>query len=258
MPGADPIDARGVRSDRLGPASLLVLARAHRRNALDAALLTALGEALAAAADARDPALVLCAEGEAFCTGMDFSALAADSGSSRPLHQSFADVLRRLGDLPGLSVAVVEGDALGGGLALAAACDVVIATPQARFGLPEAVWGLIPANAAPVVARRCGVGAARRLALITEPVDAGTALRLGLIDHLATDRTAALGIARRLCLRAARVGSEGLVAVKQCFRRLDDDPAGYAAWAEEAITAASDAPALRARLAAANASGERP
>ncbi len=258
MPGVELIADDLLRRDRLGPAAHLLLARKARRNALDAALLAALDAAVGEAVAAGECALVLDADGEVFCAGMDFAALTATDAPSRPLHETFARLLRRLDEAPLLSIALVDGEALGGGLALAAACDVVVATPAARFGLPEALWGLVPANAAPYIARRTGVRAARTLALTTESIDAQTALRLGLVDHLAEDRRAALGVVRRLCLRASRVGAEGLAAVRQCFARLDGAPADYAAWALEAISAATDAPEARARLGAAARDGGAP
>lgn len=246
------IPAQSLIQRRLGPAALLVLADPPRRNALDATVLAALESALVTHAASGEAALVLTGEGDAFCAGMDLAAVAALPGEqgTRALHEAFARVLATLAGLPALSIALVDGEALGGGLALAAACDVVIATDAARFGLPEALWGLLPANAAPVVARRAGVHGARRLALTTEPVDADHAQRLGLVDIRAADRAAALGIARRLCLRAERVGSPGMVAVKDCFERLAGPPGDYSAWAIETMTAATDSAGLRQRLAA--------
>jgi enoyl-CoA hydratase/carnithine racemase len=240
-----------LRVDGLGPALRLTLVRAAQRNALDGELLAALEMALATAAADQRPALILTAEGGVFSSGMDFGAVSALAGrvSSRPLHQAFARVLGQLAQLPALTLALVDGDALGGGLALAAACDVVIATDAARFGLPEALWGLLPANAAPVVARRVGLQAARRLALTTESIGTAEALRLGLADYHVADRDVAVGLLRRLCLRAGRVGPAGIASVKTCFRRLAEDPAGYGDWALDAITASADDPALRQRLA---------
>lgn len=249
MSGADT-DPAGLRTDRLGPAPLLAFARRAERNALDAGLLAALEAALAAAVADRRPALVLSGDGGVFCTGMDLAAVTALAAgqATRPLHEAFARVLARLGDMPVLTIALVDGEALGGGLALAAACDVVIATDAARFGLPEALWGLLPANAAPVVARRSGVQAARRLALTTEAVDADTARLLGLADYRVGDHGAALGLARRLCLRAERIGADGVLALKDCFRRLEGDPDAYPRWALDTISAQTDAPGLRQRL----------
>jgi polyketide biosynthesis enoyl-CoA hydratase PksH len=259
MNGADAVTAASpLLQGRLGPAMLLTLASATRGNALDMRLLELMEAAISALIANGDASLVLDAEGDKFCVGMDLAevaALAAASHGTRGLHEAFARVLARLGDVPALSIALVDGEALGGGLALAAACDVVIATDRARFGLPEALWGLLPANAGPLVARRIGLHAARRLALTTETVPVDEAHRLGLIDIRATDRVAALGIARRLCLRADRVGCSSVAAVKDCFGRLAGDPADYRAWALETISVETDSAALQQRLAA--SAGER-
>lgn len=114
--------------------------------------------------------------GGVFCGGMSLEA------TSAPPLRSFAALLERLSGR--LSVALVEGDALGGGLGLSSACQVVLSVPSARFGLPEALIGMLPAVVLPWVARRAGPAAALRLALTTQPAEGAAALRLGLADEV--------------------------------------------------------------------------
>ncbi len=93
------------------------------------------------------------------------------------------------------SAALVTGPVLGGGVGVVAACDVVVATPGATFGLPELVFGLIPGAIAPAMLGRLTAGDVRRLALGTDHLDAQQALALGLADHVADD---ARGVERHL------------------------------------------------------------
>lgn len=245
MTGADQDRDTGVQVSAFGPAARLTMTAVR----LDAALVAALRAALDTAASDGAPAVLLDAEGEVFSLGMDIRAMLAMTGDTRPVHEAFAELLEAIAAYPGLSVALVDGPALGGGLALAAACDVVVATEQARFGLPEALWGLLPANAAAVIARRTGLAAARRLALETESVVPAEALRLGLADALAPGRTAAEGLVRRRVLRAQRVGRQALVDVKDLFKTLETFPGDYARRAIDGLGERLDDPDLRVRLA---------
>ena len=120
-----------------------------------------------------------------------------DTEEARP--RRFAALLAALERDPRPVVALVDGPALGAGAGLAAAADVVLASPRAAFGLPETLLGLIPAMVFPVLARRIGIPRARRLALGAEPISAGEAFRIGLVDELSDDPEAALARhARRL------------------------------------------------------------
>ncbi|WP_162901530.1 enoyl-CoA hydratase/isomerase family protein [Breoghania sp. L-A4] len=233
-----------LRTGTFGPALHLTLDRPEAGNALNEGLLAALDTALAANAA---PAIVLDGAGSAFCTGLDLAELRNDAAETPP-YERFARILDTLASAPALTIAVVDGDAFGGGLALACACDVVVATKTSRFALPEALWGLLPALAAPVVARRAGLAATRRLALTTEPVNAVEALRLGLADHVVADRAAAEGIARRQALRAARTGADALSSVKALFGRLERDPETYRAFALREIAARGASEAVRTRI----------
>ena len=73
---------------------------------------------------------------------------------------------------------------MGGGLGVAAACDVVIASEKARFGLPEPLFGLIPGLVLPLIRARIGGPALRRLTLGGESIDAAEALQIGLVDEI--------------------------------------------------------------------------
>jgi polyketide biosynthesis enoyl-CoA hydratase PksH len=166
----------------------------------DARLDAAVVERLLAELEAdREATLVtLESDGAAFCEGLDLGAVLAQAGAAAAMLGSFAALLDALETTPRPVVALVNGRALGGGMGLLAAADVVIAAPHATFGLPETLFGLIPAIVLPVVARRTGPARARWLAVSTLSIPASEALRVGLVDEVSADLEAALaGYARR-------------------------------------------------------------
>ena len=196
--------------------------------------------------------LLLRGQPDGFCMGMDLELVAnwPAGHSTRELHAGFAAVLEALRRHPVTTVALVEGDAMGGGLALAAACDLVVALKPARFALPELLWGLQPAHALPFVVRRMGMAAARRLALLTEPIDAGQAREQGLVDFVVDDVARLEGLVRRLTLRAARMPPGAAAQLRQLFEVLEHERADYPARALDCITSITDDAGFRQRLAA--------
>lgn len=161
---------------------------------LTADSLAALDEAMAEGLR-RPEARALVLEGErgAFCEGLDLDGVrdgAPDPVDGRGLPAAllaFAEQLTRVRRCPLPTVAVVRGAALGGGLGLAAACDVVLAEEQARFGLPEVLVGLNPAIVFPFLAERATPQAVRRLALLGSTIGAPEALTMGLVDEVAAE-----------------------------------------------------------------------
>jgi polyketide biosynthesis enoyl-CoA hydratase PksH len=161
----------------------------------------------------------------------------------RPEH--FAALLRAIEEAPVVVLAVVDGPALGAGAGLAAAADVVIATPRARFGLPETVMGLVPAMVFPVLARRLGVARARRLALGAAPLTAEEALAQGLADEVDADGEAAAARVRR---RLARQDPDAVAALKQLIAHHFATTAEYEAAAADALRARWASDETRKRL----------
>lgn len=130
-------------------------------------------------------AVVQGASDAAFCRGLSFD----EDGALDPTvrDDGLADFERAVLALvtsPTRAVACIRGDAMGGGLGIASACDVVIAAESARFGLPEPLFGLIPGLVLPLIRARIGGPALRRLTLGGESIDAAEALRLGLVDEI--------------------------------------------------------------------------
>src|SRR2546423_4193762 len=97
---------------------------------------------------------------------------------------SIHGIFRQLNQISRPVIALVYGAALGGGCELVAACDVVIASERARFGQPEIKLGVFPPVAAILLPRIIGDKKAREMILLGEIIDAGEALRLGLVNYV--------------------------------------------------------------------------
>jgi 2-(1,2-epoxy-1,2-dihydrophenyl)acetyl-CoA isomerase len=159
----------------------LTLNRPHRRNALDAASWQALHERLTAARD--DPGVrvvVITGAGGAFCAGADLSG--PREGHPLDRMRYINEVALLLHELPVPTVAQVDGVAVGAGWNLALGCDVVVASPRARFSQIFAKRGLsLDFGGSWLLPRLVGMQQAKRLALLAEMIDAEEALRLGLV-----------------------------------------------------------------------------
>ncbi|MFJ8078115.1 enoyl-CoA hydratase/isomerase family protein [Streptomyces sp. NPDC096176] len=191
-----------------------------RRNAITALLLDNLHAALdAAEADPGCRVLVLCASGDDFCAGTDLSDGVPDTRHATGAMEElpYWRLLERLTRTPVVTIAVVDGRASAGGVGLAAACDLVIAGPGARFRLTEALVGLVPAMALPFVARRTGEQRAFTATLLAEDLDAAAALAAGLADEATIDAEGAL---RRTLVHLSRVDRNTTGALKEYRARL--------------------------------------
>ena len=177
----------GVRREARGPVALLVLDRPKALNALDAAMLRALGARCAELAQDRSVrAVVLTGEGRAFAAGADIAEMRGhDPLEAERFSRLGHEVLAALEALPVPVIAAVNGYALGGGCELALACDWIYASERARFGQPEVGLGLVPGFGGTTrLVRRVGPAWAKELVLGGEAIDAATALRIGLANRV--------------------------------------------------------------------------
>lgn len=138
-------------------------------------------------------AIVLAAEGLAFCAGADLNwmkkmALYSDT-ENRADAMALADMLRTIYACPKPVVARIQGDCYAGGMGLAAACDIAVAVEEANFCLSEVKLGLIPATISPYVIKAMGENAARRYFLTAERFTAREAHRIGFVHEVATQDT---------------------------------------------------------------------
>lgn len=137
--------------------------------------------------------------------------------------RSMQRVFKRIEDLRVVTVAEIGGAAMGGGLELALACDLRIASERAKLGLPEAGLGLLPgAGGTQRLPKICGDAVARRLILGAEVIDGGEAERLGLVHWAATAEMLESRVAE-LITRLGSVPAEAVAACKACIAAAADD-----------------------------------
>ncbi len=174
---------------------------------------------LVAALD-QDPdiyALVITGEGDKFFSaGADLKQFGSgDKALAREAARRFGEAFETLAAFGGVSIAAINGYAMGGGLECALACDLRIAEEQAQMALPEASVGLLPcAGGTQNLPRLVGEGWAKRMILLGERVDATTALRIGLVEEVVPRGEAK---ARALAW-AAQAGKQSPSSVTACKR----------------------------------------
>lgn len=152
---------------------------------LSATAVAALAEAIELAMqDESTNVVVLRGSSNVFCRGLDLDELLADDDAGIEVQPilDYCRCLRALRFAKKPAIAAVQGDALGGGVGIVATCDVVIADADAKFGLPEALFGLAPAMVMPFLLERVSVHAARRWALTATARSAEEARSDGLVD----------------------------------------------------------------------------
>jgi enoyl-CoA hydratase/carnithine racemase len=148
--------------------------------------------------------LVLVGQGDKFFSaGADLKLFSdGDKAVARDMARRFGEAFEALSRFRGVSIAAINGYAMGGGLECALACDLRIVESQAQMALPEAAVGLLPcAGGTQNLAWLVGEGWAKRMILCGERVDAETALRIGLVEQVVAKgqaRDAALELARKI------------------------------------------------------------
>jgi enoyl-CoA hydratase/carnithine racemase len=212
-------------TEQKGAVRVLRLNRPAARNALNPELMSELGLAMAAAeADPDVRCVILTGTGDrAFCAGMDLRAF-AERGTPSPAAADGAAAFGRFvnGDITLPVVGAANATAVAGGFELLLGCDVVVASDQAKFGLPEVRRGLFAAGGGVFISTRIPLAVALELTLTGDPVDAPRALSLGLVNMVVPAGEvvdAALGLAERI----ARNGPLALRATKQLVRTASAD-----------------------------------
>jgi methylglutaconyl-CoA hydratase len=182
----------------IGTAGTIVLNRPDYGNALTRSMVQQLLEATDDLyLERRVRAIVLIGAGDTFCAGADVgemqSSQAADEAEAQAEWGSdaadFRDLLLRMLEVTKPIIAAVNGPALGSGAALVAACDLVVGSHSASFGLTDARHGMVAGLAAPLLGFRLGAGPAARLALSGAVIDAAEAHRIGVFHELTGDDT---------------------------------------------------------------------
>ncbi len=216
-----------LRVERSGPGGAVARVTLNRpdvRNAFNDTVigeLTAVFEALGGDTSLR--AIVLAAEGKAFCAGADLNWMKAMAGYSWDENHAdasrLAHMLWTLYRCPVPVIARVQGDVYAGGVGLVSVCDIVVAAESAGFCLSEAKLGLLPATIGPYVVRAMGEQAARRYFVTAERFSVAEAHRLGLVHELVADAQALDATVDAL---VAALLANGPTAVRACKRLVQD------------------------------------
>ncbi|MFI7483374.1 enoyl-CoA hydratase/isomerase family protein [Kocuria sp. M1R5S2] len=219
-PATDLVAGPRVGVDRTGPVAVVTLDDERRRNVLGSGLRRQLRSAIGdLAADPVVRAVVLTGAGPCFSAGGDLASMPpADPEESTARMAEVAGLLRELSSLDKPVVAAVTGPAAGVAAGLVCCCDVVVAGEGARFLFPFTRLGLVPdGGLLHSLAQRVGPARARTLLLAAEPVDARTALAVGLADHVVADAVV-LSTATELALDLAGRAPLAVAAVKRGVR----------------------------------------
>jgi methylglutaconyl-CoA hydratase len=172
-------------------------------------------------------AIVLRANGRHFCAGADIGWMQRAAAASEPENRAdaarFSAMMHAVFTCPKPVIAVVQGVAYGGGMGLCCAADIVIATPDARFALTEAKFGIIPAVIGPYVIQAVGVRAARLLALTCRPIAAADAKAIGLVQFISELDQVDITL-RALLSDIMRGGPLAQQEIKSLFARIANDP----------------------------------
>jgi enoyl-CoA hydratase len=215
--------------EKIGPVAVLRLCRPEARNAIDIPTMQEIRAALTEIeSDTALRATILTAEGSVFCAGMDLASFIAGDwpGITDPdRFAGFAGAVRRKP-----VIAAVNGPALAGGMEIVLACEIVLAVPQARFGLPEVQLGLIAAGGGAVrLPQRIPPAIAAEMLLTGDPIGAERAAELGLVNRIVPPEDlmeTAMAVARRI----AAASPDAIAATMQILRE-SRKPAETAGWA---------------------------
>ncbi len=225
-----------ILTERRDSVLVITLNRPEQRNAVNYELAEALAAAITELDD--DPSLsvgVLAGNGKGFCAGMDLKAFAA--GGKRPWidGRGFAGIVEQPPRKP--LIAAIEGFAVAGGLEIALAADLIVASKDAKLGVPEVKRSLVAAGGALLrLPQRVSYGAAMRLVLTGDLISAEKASEIGLIDEVA-EPGGALEAALALAAAISINGPLALVASKEVLKSVHDwDTAAF--WENQATIVA--------------------
>src|SRR5579885_181654 len=239
-----PVDMPVLLRERDGEIAVLVLNRPQPRNSLSEALLKALSAALAEIkADTSVRAVVLAANGPAFCAGHDLKELTsrrgdADGGRAyfRHIMTTCSAMMQQIVKLPQPVIAAVQGPASAAGCQLVASCDLALASPAAKFATPGVDIGLFCSTPMVALSRNVARKHAMEMLLTGEMVAAEDAARIGLINRVVAagaERVEAIRLAQDIASKSSYVLKIG----KEAFYRQAELPLADAyAYASQVMT----------------------
>lgn len=176
--------------------------------------------------DSQIRVLLIKGKGKSFCAGADLQWLKQAQNFSK--EENFKDsaqlakLFERLNALKAVTIALVHGKVLGGGIGVVACCDIAIAANNASFSFAEVKLGIIPATIAPYVITAIGERAARRYFLTAETIDADEALRLQLVHQIVTPKKL-VTVGYELTQMILENGPQAMIAAKRFIRECVGD-----------------------------------
>ncbi len=207
----------------------MILRRPEVRNAFNAQLISELTATCGFLAGRRDLRMVvLRGEGAAFSAGADLAWMQAAAGWTKEENErdalALAEMLRSLYELPQMTLAIVHGVAMGGGLGLLAACDVAIAHHETNFSFSEVRLGLTPATISPYVIEAIGPKWARALFVTADSFDAERARELGLVHYVVADNDELAATLHAVTDRVLDAAPSAVAVSKELVRAVSNRP----------------------------------
>ncbi len=210
-----------IRVRKHVPSGTIVMQRPDKRNALSRWMMLQLKQAFEDLhQERRVRAVILTGAGTAFCAGVDLQEVQDSSREHDALQQwhrdavQYKELLETMLLFPKPIIAAVNGPAVGAGAGLVLAADIVLAAPEAKFGLPEPRRGLVSGLVAPLLAFRIAAGPAANLLLTARLAEADEAYRLGIYHEL-TANDMIWARAHQLAEQCARAAPESLQLTKR-------------------------------------------
>jgi enoyl-CoA hydratase len=208
-----------------GSLARITLSAESAVNVLSSEVLHSLGAVLArVAGDPKIRTLVVAAEGKVFVAGADIKEMVGfTAAQAQEYGQLGQDVFHDLELLPCVTIAAINGAALGGGLELALACDFRIAVKTAKLGLPEASLGLIPGwGGIGRLSRLVGHARAKRMFLTATPISAEVGHEIGLVNEIVNHAEELDSRVAAFCKSFERSAPSAIALAKRASRDCDD------------------------------------
>jgi len=218
------MQAELVRYEEKERVAYLTLNRPEKRNAFSPELVTTLTALLTRARDTKNVrAVVLRAEGKAFCAGADLAYLQSLQENSFEENVADSQHLRRMFELlytfPKLTIAQVQGHAIAGGCGLASACDFIFSVPDAKFGYTEVRIGFVPAIVMKLLQEKVGGAQAKRLLLTGELFPASALVGTGLVTETVAPEALAAHVEGFVQQTIKSTAPDSIQLTKEMFRR---------------------------------------